>query len=451
MTARKAILRALLSRVRLAFRRAPYDYNRAVKNNSLSQKHAELFRNPEELIYRTCYASSDLRELLGSAETRSSIRRLPTVQFFFSLKELSDEEIGQLLPHLTEEQWAGILDLDLWTKDQVHVGQFLKWAQFILQAEDAVAIKILRATDPALWRLVFNRDLSLFARTEEDEFEGESEHSTFVTPDGMYLVELPEDAEKARLYHQLIIRMYQLDQTYVLHLFIQAGLATSIELEEKAYQERRRRVEDMGFQDYFDAMEIYAERSEGENLAEKRWVSERKESISVLPMRLTGEEGGPLLMFQALAALSREEEIQDIVEELFFVCNKLLSADQVSPGDPTMIKEGIRKAISGINLGLEVWSEGELERAVVGIQRHYLVAFFQIGFGKLSLLRRSGRALAGRAPLGSFLEAAVEGFCCRFPVLSEQVKGKIHERYFDTRSDLEWARKIMEEVIQQER
>ena len=422
-----------------------------MEDNSLTQKHAELFQHPEELIYRTCYASSDLRKLLGSAETRSSIRRLPTVQFFFSLKELSDEEIGQLLPHLTEEQWAGILDLDLWTKDQVHVGQFLKWAQFILKAEDAVARKILRATDPVLWRLAFKRDLGLFARTEEDEFEVGSEQGTFVTPDGMYMVELPEDPEKARLYHQLIIRIYELDQEYVLHLFRWASIATSIELEEDAYQERRRRVEDMGFQDYFDAMEIYTERSVSEKLQEKRWVSEQKENISVLPMRLTGEEGGPLLMFQALAALSKEEEIQDVVEELFFVCNKLLSADQISPGDPASIKEGIRKAISGINLGLEVWSEGELERAVVGVHRHYLVAFFQIGFGRLSLLRRSAQTLRDKAPLGSFLEAAVEGFCLRFPVLSEQVKGEIRERHFDTRSDLEWARKIMEEVIQQDR
>jgi len=422
-----------------------------VKDTSLSQKHAELFQHPEELIYRTCYASSDLRNLLGSAETRSSIRRLPAVQFFFSLKELSDEEIGQLLPHLTEEQWAGILDLDLWTKDEVHIGQFLKWTQFILRAEDAVARKILRATDPVLWQLAFKRDLSLFARTEEDEFEAGSEQSTFVTPDGMYMVELPEDPEKSRLYHQLIIRMYQLDQEYALQLFGQASVATSIELEEDAYQERRRRVEDMGFQDYFDAMEIYAERSVNDRLSEKRWVSEQKENISVLPVRLTGEEGGPLLLFQALAALSREAEIQEVVEELFFVCNKLLSADQISPGDPANIKEGIRKAISGINLGLEVWSEGELERAVVGIHRHYLVAFFQIGFGRLSLLRRSAQTLREKVPLGSFLEAAIEGFCLRFPVLSEQVRGDIRERYFDTRSDLEWARKIMEEVIQQER
>ncbi len=422
-----------------------------MEDNSLSWKHAELFRHPEELIYRTCYASSDLRKLLGSAETRSSIRRLPTVQFFFSLKELSDEEVVQLLPHLTEDQWAGILDLDLWTKDQVNLGHFLKWGQFILQAEDAVARKLLRATDPTLWQLAFKRDLELFARTEEDEFEAESEHSTFVTPDGQYLVVLPEDAEKARLYHQLIIRMYQLDQSYVSHLFNQARWTTSIELEETAYQERKRRVEDMGFQDYFDAMEIYAERSVSEKLSEKRWVSEQKENSSVLPMRLTGEEAGPLLMFRALAVLSREAEIQNVLEELFFVCNKLLSADQVSPGDPAKIKEGIRKAISGINLGLEVWSEGELERAVGGVHRYHLVSFFQIGFGKLSLLRRSAQTLKGKAPLGSFLEAAVDNFCRRFPVLSEQVGGKIHQRYFDTRSDLEWARKIMEEVIQQER
>ena len=427
-----------------------WDYNRAVEDKVLSKKHAELFRHPEELIYRTCYASSDLRQLLASAETRSTIRRLPAVQFFFSLQELSDAEIVQLLPHLTEEQWVSILDLDLWTKDEVSVERFLQWERFILQADDAVARKILRGTNTTLWQVAFKRDLGVFARTEEDEFEAGSEQGSFLTPDGQYQVVLPEDAEKARLYGQLILRMYELDSSYVPYLFSYTGLATSIGLEEDAYQARKLRVEDMGFQDYFDAMEIYTARSISEDLPEKRWASEGKESISLLPTRLTGEEGGPLLLFQAFASLSKEEEIQHLVEELFFVCNKLLSADQVSPGDPVKIKEGIRKAISGINLGLELWSEGQVERAARGIHQRYLVSFFQIGFGRLSLLRRSGQALTGKAPLGSFLEAAVEGFCLQFPVLSEQVGGKIQQRYFDTRSDLEWARKIMEEVVAQE-
>jgi hypothetical protein len=375
---------------------------------------------------------------------------LPAVQFFFSLQELSDDEIVQLLSHLTEEQWVSILDLDLWTRDQVSVERFLKWAQFIIQVEDPVARKILRGTNPTLWQLAFKRDLGLFARTEEDEFETGSEQGSFLTPEGHYLVVLPEDVEKARLYRQLILRLYELDGSYVPYLFNQTRFATSVELEEEAYQERKLRVEDMGFQDYFDAMEIYTERSLLEELPEKRWASERKDGISLLPTRLTGEEGGPLLLFQVFAALSKEEEIQHLVEELFFVCNKLLSADQLLPSAPAKIKEGIRKAISGINLGLELWSDGQLERAASGVRQRYLVSFFQIGYGRLSLLRRSAEALIGKAPLGSFLEAAVEGLCLQFPVLSEQVGGEIQHRYFDTRYDLKWARKIMEEVVAQD-
>lgn len=422
-----------------------------LEEESLSKKHAELFRHPEELIYRSCYASSDLRALMGSSQSRSKIRRLPPAQFFFSLSELSDDEIVELLPHLTEEQWTGILDLDLWAKDELNLGHFLKWVRFILQSEDAVALKILRATDPALWQVAFQRDLGLYARTEEDEFEGDADASSFVTPDGQFQVILPGDAEKSRLYHQLILRMYQLDQEYVPYLFSQSRISTSIELEEEAYQDRRRRVEDMGFQDYYDAVEIYAERTVDGQLPEKRWPAEQEEKISVLPIRIAGEGGGLLLLFQALAALSKEGEIQTVIEELFFVCNKLLSADQVSPGEPGKVKDGIRKAISGINLGLELWSEGRLEKAVSGVGRHYLVSFFQIGFGNLSKLRRSARILEGKAPPGSFLEAALTGFSSRFPVLSEQVKGKIQHRFFDTRSDLEWAHKLIEEVSQQGR
>ena len=45
--------------------------------------------------------------------------------YSFSLKELDEVEIQRLLLHLTEEQWTGILDLDLWSKDRVHLTRFL--------------------------------------------------------------------------------------------------------------------------------------------------------------------------------------------------------------------------------------------------------------------------------------------------------------------------------------
>ncbi len=417
-------------------------YSRIILSvNKIDSQHNELIRRPEELVYRSCYAPADLEKMLESADTRSLIRRLPPAQVYFSLQTLDDEQIGRLLLHLTEEQWTTVLDLDLWRKDRVDLPAFLGWQRHLIQAEDPVARKLIRATDSQLWQTFLVKTLEIFPRTEEDEFEGEPvDREAVVTPDGGFLIGLPRNPEMARVTRELLVRLYQLDADWTRTLILQAYMRTPSEVEEEAYQNRRRRIEDLGFQDYFDAIEIYTPLALTDILPEKRW--ERRGEPTVLPagVKRLGDQG-PMLLFQAMATLD-SEPLELLVEELFFVCNKLLSADRVAPGKPQNIKHGIRKALSGINLGLSVWSRDELGKAAAGLRRHFLVSFFQLGFGQLSELRKQAEALRARqgAPeAGSYSEALLEGFLRRFPVLTYRRKGRIRRRPIQSRGDMQRA------------
>ena len=110
-----------------------------------------LVHHSQELIYHSVYAPVDVRAMLATAETRGRIRRLPVSHLFFGLKELDDEEFLKLLPHVTEEQWSGILDLALWSGDKMNSGEFLDLERHIVRAEDPVARKLVRAADSDLW------------------------------------------------------------------------------------------------------------------------------------------------------------------------------------------------------------------------------------------------------------------------------------------------------------
>ncbi|MFB3142360.1 MAG: DUF6178 family protein, partial [Acidobacteriota bacterium] len=150
----------------------------------------------EELIYNSVYRPVDVRALLESADTRGQIRRLAVPHLFFGLKELADEEFLGLLPHVTEEQWTGILDLDLWSGDNMSSEQFLDLERHIVQAEDPVARKLIRAADPELWELLFKRKLKIYPKVEEDEYEAEPQAGEWlVTPDKNYLIVLPQTPE----------------------------------------------------------------------------------------------------------------------------------------------------------------------------------------------------------------------------------------------------------------
>ncbi len=325
---------------------------------------------------------------------------------------------------------------------------FLGWQRHLIQAEDPVARKLIRATDPKLWQAFFLKALEVYVRVEEDEFEGEpADRETVMTPDGGFLIGLPRNPEMARVTRELLARLYQLDADWIRIVILQGRMQTPSEIEEDAYQNRRRRIEDLGFQDYFDAIEIYTPLQLTDPLPEKRW--KKRGEPTELPSNVKGLGGeGPMLLFQAMSILETGQ-LEGLVEELFFVCNKLLSADRISPGKPSNIKHGIRKALSGINLGLSFWSEDQLGKAASGLRRHFLVSFFQLGFGQLVELRTraADRRAGGFIPEeGSFTEAVLEGFLRHFPVLTGRRQGRIRRRPIQNLEDMRRAFELLDKM-----
>lgn len=403
--------------------------------------------NPEELIFRSCYAPFEISNYLQSAENRSLIRKLPAAQLFFSIQELEDEELALLLPQLTEEQWTTFMDLDLWEKDEVNTNSLLHWAGFTLEAEDPVARKLLRATDNELLQLLWKREIQVIPRTEEDEFEHEPplDRDTFVTPDNNFLIALPNDPEKSRQIHAFIQRFYNLEPEYAQMCLNNSRYVTGIELEETAFRNRCLRSEDNGFQDYLQALEIYTPKSPESSLPEKD--DYKSDGPKDLPVPVNKPNKSRFIFIEALASISKQEEISALLQEMFFVCNKIISADQGFVGDPENIKTGITKALYGINLGLDIWSEGDPGKAADGILKHFLASFFQIGYGALLKVNKTASAVVSQDP-GSYGEAVMEGLMAPYPVFTESKeedeKITFSTRYFKTSADIDQSLELLE-------
>ena len=409
----------------------------------MNSQHS-LISHPEDFVYFSLYAPVSVRELLDSADGRGRIRQLPAVHLFFATKDLESEEVARLLPHVTEEQWTAILDLDVWLCDKVRPEAFIFWQRYIIAAQDAVSRKLIRAADPELWELIFKREVQVYEKTEEDDYEqnvGEGE--CLLTPDGNFLIVLPPKSERSGLLRDLILRLYDLEPQYAARLIVSSQWRTSMEIEEEGYQSRRRRMEELGFQDYFEALEIYAYLPPGEPLPEKQLQT--ISPVSTLPVKLPPVENQGLILFQALAAIVSSDEAQILLEELVFVSNKILSADQVSIADQAKVKQGIRKAIMGVNLGLDWWSDGDFSKAVRGLQGNYLQSFFQVGHSRLEELRKEALIAKNNSPqeFGSFEEAFLEGLSEGYPLLVEVQDGRIKKRLLSTVKDLKTAREIL--------
>ena len=397
-------------------------------------------KQAEDLVYDHCYTSVSLAEMLSSAENRGKIRRLPVPQLYYGLFELIETEMLSLLPHITQEQWQGILDLALWRKDRVKPGQFLQWSQFLLKAEMPVARKLFRGVDSEIWELSFKQHLKVVVRDTGVDDPVNEDGNWIETPDGAFHIRLPDDPEMAKIFQPLIARLYELDALQIWDLLLSAQARTSIELEEEAYQARRRRMEDFGFQDYFDAISIYAPLYPEESLPKKNPVETTFSSVPTI----VNSDPTELMVMQALAQAAQPA----LLEEIFFVTNKVLSADLVSPDDPQKLKIGIRKTISGINLGLELWSGGNLDRAVQGVKKHPLSTFFRIGYGQLLKLQKEAR-LIPQDHQKDYLSHLEMGLSRRYPLLAVRTPERIKKRFFRTTVDINRCQHILEYYISQ--
>jgi hypothetical protein len=251
---------------------------------------------------------------------------------------------------------------------------------------------------------------------------------------GEYTVQLPDDPLKAALWSALLPRLFELAGEEMGVLLEESLYRTTTELQEEAYQDRCRRLEDLGFQDYFEAVRIYTPLRLGTDLPIKN--REEAAADSTLPETRGNRSAGPLL-FQALAGIDDEAVLRPLLEEITFLCNMLMAADRVRPDDTEQLKEVIRKALAGLNLGLSLASRDEPGPAETILRRYFLVSLFQLGYGQLVELHLEAVRLAARGLREDLFEqATLEALSERFPKLPELEAGKVVTRYFWNRADL---------------
>ena len=399
-----------------------------------------------DLIFRASYSPVEVADLLTSAETRSRIRRLTPHQLFFGLSGLDDRQMQLLLPQVTEEQWAAILDLSLWDRDSADTDDLLNWQRHMINAPDAVARKLWRATSFQLWELAFSRDLKIARRLDEDTFEDilDEDAPIMTTPDGGYSIQLPTEPAQAETWGALLLRLFELEPEQMALILEESLLRTPMELEEEAYQERCRHLEDFGFQDYFKALDVYSPLSSGAVLPVK---NTDLPNLSVgLPSPVEESSAG-ILFLQALAQIDDDTLLQELPEEVFFVCNKILSADRVRPDDAARLRETVRKGLAGLNLGLSLHTRDDVGAAVATLAKCHLLSLFQLSYGELLSLQSKARQILAGGTRDDLLEqATLEAQAAAYPKQVELSEGKLNLGYFWNRTDLDEAHRRLDRM-----
>src|SRR5262245_903459 len=273
--------------------------------------------------------------LLAERDVEAAVRALPGDELYYVLHELGLHDAAPILGAATAEQLQVVLDFALWERDRILPEPLADWLEAMAHASPERIARWLRGLDAELVALILRRGARIHDLTQGPPPD-ESEGTFFPTPDGFFLLDvvgLPggegtsraegEEHDRAAVIIRIVDSLYRSDKHLARRLLVAASGELDSELEEAAYRWQRGRMADLGFADYYEALEVYRELDlgslrigEGKPPALRPAVDVADANASALRVptalaqRLTDVGGSPFA--RAAQKLSAGEEVEEL-------------------------------------------------------------------------------------------------------------------------------------------
>jgi len=358
--------------------------------------------------------------LLSSEDAPAAIAALTPTEIFELVHEVGFEDAQALLEYATPAQYQGCFDLDGWNKDALEVPPLKPWLASLIDLGFEKVGQVWGHLDAELRALILQRVVRVYDTTQEEAPEEDNDAPIMPTPDRFFLLELLGDEDTQRLVQQLVEDLYRADPDLARHTIMSARSEPAAELEESSYRWRSSRLADLGYVDFYEALDLFRPLDAdkvaiGEGSQDKHVAEEP----SRLPVVVAEEVMGRSFLARALAAIDDPEEAERLEAALMILVNKVLAAGRAKPGQAEVVRRGALYATATVSLGLEVISRGDLERAKAALASIGLQRLFRVGYTVTTKLARLAQALAARSvTAGSPAKELVAGLCSPRPLFS---------------------------------
>jgi len=303
------------------------------------------------------------------------LREIPTETLYLALKEADTEAAMWFFENALPAQVQGIIDLDCWMGAQFLPDRFENVFQAIVMVEPLKMRQYMHGLDlEVLIRgLLENVDVVDYIREEPLDLE---ESQYILSPDYKYALIFKQPKPMMReLLFLWLNKFSAVDLDHMRKVLEACKWEVPSDLEEESYRRKRARLEEMGFVDRLEALELY---SRGEAA-----VFKRKLLAERLPKGVKANEGIPKthfavgedddslefrteflpavfqenvdekgLLAEALAVLPEKRLREIVLAELLRVMNMALAADDLIQASLGRIEDECRRARRYIELGL---------------------------------------------------------------------------------------------------
>lgn len=334
------------------------------------------------------------------------------------------EAAADLVPHLTAEQLQTCVDLDCWSRHEFRPGHLAPWlAALVSGADDATFRRRCRELDAEVLALWVKEYLLVDVWGEEGEVPDAFIHEEYVerSPDQVYALVYRGDEATNALLRAMLDRLFELDMVMAWTLLEAARWELKTGMEEEALRWRSSRLEEWGFVDFDEAMQIYRplngapfrDRIEAGEVAAKPLV----DPDANLPVLLDAADDDRFYAARIMKELGASA-LESVMAEFVALQNRASVAEGIDPGDRSDTQSVADRTTGYLSIGLEFLARRDDEQAVEILRHIALRDIFRVGFTTVDRLRENVQRVRRRPTLSlvegqrfSLLRAADAALC----------------------------------------
>ncbi len=377
-------------------------------------------------------SKAELEEFLSQPGARERVRAIPYQDVFLVIKHVGLADSLEFLSFTTREQRRGLIDLDCWRKDSFHVGSFMEWMAASVESGPEEAARMARAVDPDLLALFLKESIEVYA-LELDE--PSPDLPLIFTPDNRLGLYITADGEKGVLSKLILDSIFRFDPSLGYDVIDRVRRENRVSMEENAYQEKRRRLEEIGFVDYYEALEIYDEGGVQpmSSTAEARPRDEQLEISTTLPALFVDSLSPGHFLLHGLQKIVDLQDVERLRQGLAALANRILSIHSVTPGDLEKVQPALEEIRDTLNIALEHLTGGQADGTAAILRTHDVQALFKIGLHLMADLRSRVEGLLAQERLQ--LEGCKELLLCSAEVHFLNGVRRLHPLFFEGLKD----------------
>lgn len=337
-----------------------------------------------------------LAELLYCDDPAAAVAALPYTELFELVHAVGFEDGNDLIALAQPEQLRGCLDLDAWDKDALDPASIEPWVSGLLDAGFEKVGAVWAALDAEFRALWLQKHATIYNPGIGHEAPEDDETTQWTTPDGFFVLALQGDERTQSLTMRLVEDLYRNDAALARHTILAAYGEPQAELEEASYRWRSGRLADLGYVDFFDALDLFKPLELNEVVIGEGSQDLAFDEATNLPAPIVEEVLGRAFLATVLAQMTDDHELDRVQQAILVLVNRVLAAGRAKPGQTEALRRGALYATATLSVGLEALAKGDRGRAVAALRSVGIVRLFRLGFTLGARLRRLATPLAQR-------------------------------------------------------